>query len=113
MRTSSNFPFRGFTTRTMDPNGKFGWAAVSASQSYFSPLAVFLPLKPGPYQLELPTQVFIGFTGELRLATRGASMTGTMRNIRSTHRKAAQKTNSGRLIVCSLCYSYPEKCSKE
>src|SRR5271167_3944060 len=113
MRTSSNLPFRGFTTRTIEPKGRLGCAAVKASQSKRSPLAVFLPLNPGPYQLELPTQVLIGLTGALKCATRGASITGTMRNIRSTHRKAAQKTNSGRLIVCSLCYSYPEKCSKE
>src|SRR5258708_33835772 len=95
MRTSSNCPFRGFTTRTMDPNGRFGWAAVRASQSKRSPLAVFFPLKPGPYQLALPTQVFTGLTGALRGATKGASITGKTKKIRTHQRKAAPKTKKG------------------
>src|SRR5439155_525464 len=57
MRTSSNLPLRGFTTRTREPKGRLGCAAVRASESKRSPLAVFRPLKPGPYQLELPAEV--------------------------------------------------------
>src|SRR5438309_10850980 len=40
-------------------------------------------------------------------------MPGAIRNMRSTHRSAAQLMNSLSLIVCSLCYSNPEKCSKK
>src|SRR5215813_5106520 len=111
MRTSSNLPFRGLTTRTTEPKGRFGCAAVSASQSNFSPLAVFLPSKPGPYQLALPTQVLIGLAGSLRWATSGASIAGAIRNISGTQRTAAQIMKSGRFIVLSFCYKLPEKCS--
>ena len=76
----------------------------SSRQSNRSPLAVFFPSNSGPYQLALPTQVLMGFTGSLRCATRGASMTGAMRNISSIHRMAAQARKSGRLIVCSFGY---------
>src|SRR6267143_5279853 len=113
MRTSSNCPDRVFTTRTRDPNGRLGCAAVRASQSKDSPFAVLRPLNPGPYQLALPTQVLIGFIGWFRCATRGASITGAMRNMRGTQRSAAQIMKSRCLIVCSLCYSDPEKCSKK
>src|SRR5256886_10034024 len=98
MRTSSNFPFRVFTTRTMEPKGRLGCAAVRASESKRSPLAVLRPWNPGPYQLALPTQDFTGFIGWFRCATRGASITGAMRNIRSTQRSAAQIMKSRCLI---------------
>src|SRR5882762_2739015 len=111
--TSSSLPFRGFTTRTREPKGRLGCAAVRASESKRSPLAVLRPLNPGPYQLELPTQVLIGLTGLFRCATRGASIAGAMRNIRSTQRSAAQLMKSLCLIVCSLCYSDPKKCSEK
>ncbi len=47
----------------------------------------------------------------LRCATSGASITGAIRNIRGTHRSAAQIMNNGFRIMCSLCYSNPENCS--
>src|SRR5215472_4517429 len=106
MRTTSNLPLRGLTMRTQEPNGRFGWAAVSASASNFSPLAVFLPLKSGPYQLAFPTQVLIGLIGALRWATSGASMPGEIRNIRGTQRIAAHTVKSVRLIVCSFRNEY-------
>src|SRR5258707_12986819 len=109
MRTRVNRLLRVFTTRTTDPNGRFGWAGVRASQSKCSPFAVFFPLKPGPYQLALPTQVLIGFTGSVKWATRGASIPGAMRNMRRSHRNAAQKMNSGCLIVCYFCYVNSKK----
>lgn len=110
MRTSSNFPLCVFTIRTQEPNGKFGCAAVSASELNLSPLAVFLPSNSGPYQLALPTHTFIGLTGALRCATRGASMTGQMRNISGNQRMAAQAMKSGRRIVCSFRYETTKKC---
>src|SRR6266478_6640850 len=113
MRTSSNLPLRVLTTRTTEPKGRLGCAAVRDSESKRSPLAVLRPLNSGPYQLELPTQVLIGLGGSLRWATKGASITGAMRNIKGTQRIAAQRKNSGRLIVCSLCYEHPKKCSKK
>src|SRR5215475_10602094 len=111
MRTSSNFPLCGFTMRTHDPNGRFGWAAVSDSQLNRSPLAVFFPLNSGPYQLALPTQLLIGFTGELRCATSGASIAGQIRNINGTQRIAAHVMKSGRRIVCYFRYGNSKKCS--
>src|SRR5579872_7298663 len=77
---------------------RFGWAAVKASQSNCSPFAVIFPSKFGPYQLAFPTQVLRGFTGSLRWATRGASITGAIRNISGIQRRAAQVMNSGRFI---------------
>src|SRR5215472_11087471 len=111
MRTSTNLPLRGFTRRTRVPKGRLGWAAVRASVEKTSPLAVLRPLKPGPYQLALPVQLLIGLIGALRCATSGASITGAMRNMRSTHRIAAQIMKSRCLIVCTLCYETPKKCS--
>src|SRR5262252_1963909 len=98
MRTTSNLPLRVFTTRTQEPNGRFGCAAVSDSALNLSPLAVFLPSNSGPYQLAFPTHTLIGFTGSLFNATRGASMAGAIRNINGTQRIAAHVTKSGRLI---------------
>src|SRR5256885_3293932 len=95
----------------MEPKGRFGCAAVNASQLNLSPFAVFLPSKPGPYQLALPTQVLIGFAGSLRCATNGASMAGAIRNISGTQRTAAQIMKSGFFIVLFFCYKLPEKCS--
>src|SRR6202158_2307965 len=112
MRTSSNFPLRVFTTRTSEPNGRWGCAAVSASLSKISPLAVLRPLKPGPYQLALPTQALIALGGWLRCATRGASIAGAMRNIRGTQRSAAQITKSRFLIVLFLCYNFQKSVAK-
>src|SRR6267378_6293292 len=106
MRTNSNFPLCGFTTRTREPNGRWGCAAVNASLSKISPLAVLLPLKPGPYQLALPTQALIGLGGWLKCATRGASIAGGTRNIKRTQRRAAQIMKSRFLIVLSLCYNF-------
>src|ERR1700687_5916733 len=112
MRTSSNFPLCVFTTRTREPKGRWGCAAVRASLSKISPLAVLRPLKPGPYQLALPTQDLIAFGGWLKCATRGASLAGAMRNINGTQRSAAQITKSRFLIVCSLCYSFLKSVAK-
>src|SRR4030081_2742472 len=108
MRTSSNFPLRVLTTRTSDPNGRGGCAAVRASLSKISPLAVLRPLKPGPFQLALPTQDLMALGGSLKCATRGASIAGAMTNIKGTQRSAAQITKSRFLIVCSLCYNFQE-----
>src|SRR5271154_2184977 len=70
--------FRTFTTRTIDPSGSVGWAAVSAYMSYVSPLAVCCPSKSPPYQLVVHSHVASGlcWVGELGLASvvvRGAS----------------------------------------
>src|SRR6266550_2066275 len=51
------------SSRTWEPKGRLGWAAVKASVEKISPLAVLRPLKPGQYQLALPAQVLIGFAG--------------------------------------------------
>src|SRR5260221_7800783 len=112
MRTNSNFPLRGFTTRTREPNGRWGCAAVSASLSKISPLAVLRPLKPGPYQLALPTQALMALGGWLKWATRGASIAGAMRNIRGTQRSAAQITKSRFLIVLFLCYKFQKSVAR-
>src|SRR5712671_8203477 len=112
MRTSSNFPLRMFTTRTKEPKGRCGCAAVRASLSKISPLAVLRPLKPGPYQLALPTQALIGLGGWLKCATRGASIAGGTRNIKRTQRSAAQIMKSRFLIVLSLCYNFPKSVAK-
>src|ERR1700748_3699524 len=107
MRTTSNLWFRGFTIRTQELKGRLGCAAVKLSELNTSPSAVFLPSNSGPYQLALPTQVLIGFTGSLKCATRGASITGATRNISGTHRIAAQIKKSGRFIsVCFLLRIY-------
>src|ERR1700758_3835565 len=106
MRTSSNFPLRVFTTRTNEPKGRWGCAAVRASLSKISPLAVLRPLKPGPYQLAFPTQDLIALGGWLRCATRGASIAGATRKSNGTQRSAAQITKSRFLIVLFLCYSF-------
>src|SRR5277367_3206323 len=108
MRTTSNLPLRGLTTRTTEPNGSTGWAAVNDSESNFSPSAVFLPSNSGPYQLALPTQLLIGFAGSLWYATKGASITGAIRNIRGTQRSAAQIMNNG-FRICVLCATSIQK----
>src|SRR5256885_7666726 len=95
----------------MEPKGRFGCAAVNASQLNLSPFAVFLPSKPGPYQLALPTQVLIGFAGSLRCATSGASMAGAMRNNSGTQRTAAPNMKRGFFIVLFFFYQLSEKCS--
>src|ERR1700739_1715885 len=112
MRTTSNFPLRTFTIRTQEPKGRVGCAAVHASELNLSPLAVSLPLNPGPYQLALPTHTLMGLMGSLRCATRGASMPGLMRNIRGIHRMAAQIIKSGRRIVCSFGYELSKSVAK-
>src|SRR5450432_238900 len=106
MCTNSNLPFRVFTTFTQDPKGRFGWAAVRLSESNFSPLAVVFPLNSVPYQLALPTHTLMGRAGSLKRATKGASITGAIRNIKGIQRIAAQAKKSGRLIVCSFGYEY-------
>src|SRR5256885_8146213 len=93
----------------MEPKGRFGCAAVNASQLNLSPFAVFLPSKPGPYQLALPTQVLIGFAGSLRCATSGASMAGGMGEISGTPRNAGQIIKSGFFIVLFFLYKLSEK----
>src|SRR5579863_6292950 len=113
MRTNSNLPFRVLTTRTREPKGRCGCAAVSASLSKISPLAVLRPLKPGPYQLALPTQDLMALGGWLRCATRGASITGATRNKRGTQRRAAQITKSRFLIVLFLCYKFQKSVAKK
>src|SRR5215212_4480919 len=54
MRTTTDLPVRSFVTRTWVPNGRVLWAAVKAWVLNFSPLAVRLPSKPGPYQDAAP-----------------------------------------------------------
>src|ERR1700720_667087 len=112
MRTSSNFPLWVFTTRTREPKGRWGCAAVRASLSKISPLAVLRPLKPGPYQLALPTQDLIAFGGWLKCATSGASIAGAMRKSKGTQRSAAQITKSRFLIVLFLCYNFQKSVAK-
>src|SRR5258708_31492971 len=112
MRTSSNYPVRVFKARTREPNGRCGCAAVRASLSKISRLAVLRPLKPGPYQLALPTQALIALGGWLKCATRGASIAGAMRNIKGTQRSAAQITKSRFLIVLFLCYNFQKSVAK-
>src|SRR5258708_22265067 len=112
MRANSNYRLRVLTTRTREPNGRWGCAAVSASLSKISPLAVLRPLKPGPYQLALPTQALMALGGWLKWATRGASIAGAMRNIRGTQRSAAQITKSRFLIVLFLCYNFQKSVAR-
>src|SRR5690348_3884377 len=50
MRTTTERPVRSLVTRTLVPNGRLRCAAVRARVLKRSPLAVFLPWKPGPYQ---------------------------------------------------------------
>src|ERR1700735_2720075 len=50
-----------FTTRTIDPRGSVGCAAVSAYMSYVSPLAVSRPSKSSPYQLVVHSHTARGF----------------------------------------------------
>src|SRR3954470_709657 len=54
MRTTTELLGCSFVTRTSVPNGRVLWAAVSAWVLNFSPLAVRLPWKPGPYQEAAP-----------------------------------------------------------
>jgi hypothetical protein len=42
-RTTTTIPLARFVTRTIVPNGKVRWAAVKASASNISPLAVRRP----------------------------------------------------------------------
>ena len=50
MRTTTDLPVFLFTTFTFVPKGRVLWAAVSSLVLQVSPLAVFRPWKPGPYQ---------------------------------------------------------------
>src|SRR6202022_4792642 len=95
-----------------EPNGRWRCAAVKASLSKISPLPVLRPLKPGPYQLALPTQALIALGGWLRCATRGASIAGAMRNTRGTQRGAAQITKGRFLIVLFLCYNFQKSVAR-
>src|SRR5271156_1100455 len=73
IRTTCLRWFRTFTTRTIDPRGRVGWAAVSAYMSYVSPLAVCWPSKSSPYQLVVHSQIARGLGWlELALALLGA-----------------------------------------
>src|SRR6516165_11450501 len=112
MRTISNFPLWVLTMRNQQPNGKLGCAAVKHSQLKRNPFAVFLPSNSGPYQLALPTHTLMGFTGALKCATRGASITGATRNISGTQRIAAQVMKSGRRIVCCSYYKRSKSVAK-
>src|SRR5438552_8075834 len=55
IRTTTARPLRRLVTRTNDPRGSVGWAAVRACMSKGSPLAVCFPLKYSPYQEAVPT----------------------------------------------------------
>src|SRR3979490_931103 len=55
IRTTTARPFRRFVTRTNEPKGRVGWAAVRACMSKSSPLAVSFPWKNSPYQEAVPT----------------------------------------------------------
>jgi hypothetical protein len=46
-------------------------------------------------------------------ATRGASITGAMRNMSGTHRIAAQIMKSGRLIVLCFCYNFQKSVAEK
>src|SRR5713101_4428289 len=107
MRTNWNLPEWVLTTLTIDPKGSVGWAAVRASQSNLSPLAVFRPCSSWPYQLALPTQTLSGLGGSLCRATRGVSVAGTMGNRSGNHGRRAETNMVDRLIVCILCDSNP------
>src|SRR5215204_7289095 len=54
MRTTTDLPVRSLVTWTLVPNGRVLWAAVKSWVLNRSPLAVFLPWKPGPYQDATP-----------------------------------------------------------
>jgi hypothetical protein len=49
IRTTTARPVRPLVTRTLVPNGRLLWAAVSALVLKRSPFAVRRPWKPGPY----------------------------------------------------------------
>jgi hypothetical protein len=57
MRTTTERPFRLFTTRTRVPKGSVLCAAVSACVLNLSPFAVRRPWNPGPYQEARPERV--------------------------------------------------------
>src|ERR1700680_976742 len=63
IRTTWLWPVLGFVTRSREPNGSQGWAAVAANMSYTWPLAVVRPSNSPPYQLATPDQTLIGFGG--------------------------------------------------
>src|SRR5258705_12822045 len=55
IRTTTARPLRRLVTRTNEPKGRVGWAAVRACMSKGSPLAVSFPWKNSPYQEAVPT----------------------------------------------------------
>src|SRR5258706_9517016 len=55
IRTTTARPLRRLVTRTNEPKGNVGWAAVKACMSKGSPLAVSFPWKNSPYQEAVPT----------------------------------------------------------
>src|SRR5256885_294379 len=75
MRTTTDLPVRSFVTRTLVSKGRVLWAAVRAWVLNRSPLAVFLPWKPGPYQDATPFCGGLASSAEAEVAPRAQPRT--------------------------------------
>src|SRR3954470_18077733 len=65
IRTTTDLPVRSLVTWTLVPTGKVLCAAVRARVLNRSPLAVFLPWKPGPYQDAPPLWMGLASAAEI------------------------------------------------
>lgn len=72
IRTTWLWPVFGFVSRSKEPKGSQGCAAVAANMSKTCPLAVFLPSKLCPYQLATPDHTLMTFGGVDDRAAKGA-----------------------------------------
>src|SRR5215218_7155328 len=75
MRTTTDLPVRSLVTRTLVPNGRVLCAAVRALVLNRSPLAVFLPWKPGPYQEAAPVWIGLASSAAAGVAPRAQPRT--------------------------------------
>src|SRR6185437_10469135 len=80
MRTFTDLPFSGFVTLTTEPIGRFLEAAVKALGLKGSPLVVFWPASPGPYQEAFTTLLAGAWLAGVGVATGwlGSAATGCM-----------------------------------
>src|SRR3954464_5831492 len=75
MRTTTDLPVRSFVTRILGSTGRVLWAAVRAWELNRSPLAVWLPWKPGPYQDATPFCDGLASSAEADVASRAQART--------------------------------------
>ena len=76
MRTLTERPFFGFSTRTTEPSGTVTEAAVSRRGLKRSPLVVSRPANPAPYQ-DANTSWMMGFGAPREPEMAGIALTGT------------------------------------